>query len=612
MKLFFKYILIFIVSFIVVGRSRAQAPVQPVLIQKAHEVDSLTKLIVDNANKIEFILLNGAYQDKLSGEVELHQDQTFFYCDTAYKNLNDFRAIGKIIIQQGDSLNIFSDSLTYDGDERKAVLYSKVVLENGTQQLFTNRLNYDALNKIATYNDKALMSNGQTQLTSKKGYYYVNENTAFFKDSVIVVDPQFSLKTDTLLFNTKEKIAYFLGPVVIAQNGARIYCEEGFYDTQNSIAQFTKNAQYQKNDQKAVADTIRYDGSNKSVVLSGNALFTENDKIAKADTIRYDEANDITYLIGNANYKDNKQEIAGDAISMDNKSKTFTTNGRSRLSDPPQIIEADTLSYNSNTGIGNVKGNVIWNDTLNRVGIRCQYADYDKSKDYVKASGGRVLLINEFEKDTLFLTCDTLVSTRISEQDSNKLLLAYRDVRILKSDVQGIADSLSYNSTDSLFRMYKNPILWSDTSQFVADTILIKMSNNKIGDINLQHNSLIINSVEKNIYNQIRGRDIHALFTDGQLYRMDVEGNAESIYFIQDEKKALIAPHKAECGKMQLDFGNNKITGIHFYSAFKGLLSPLKQTSPLKLRFDNFRWEIDKKPKSLEDLLKPKMIPNTQ
>ena len=192
--------------------------------------DTLEKdlVIIDHADIAIGIIGEGRQLFKEVRQVEMRQGETYMYCDSAflYDN-NNVRAWGNVIIQQGDSVNIFSDSLFYNGFEKKADFYSEVVLESKQQKLFTDKLNYDLNTKIASYYEGATLTNDTTHLTSKIGYYYVGDNMAFFKDSVVVVDPQFELKSDTLKFDTKEKIAYFLGPTLISQNQGKIYCEDG-------------------------------------------------------------------------------------------------------------------------------------------------------------------------------------------------------------------------------------------------------------------------------------------------------------------------------------------------------------------------------------------------
>lgn len=73
----FAFVILFLLSNTTFGQ--IAKPVLPSgVVDKANEIDSISRLIVDNANRIEFILDNKSYVDKLSGEVEMHQDQTFF------------------------------------------------------------------------------------------------------------------------------------------------------------------------------------------------------------------------------------------------------------------------------------------------------------------------------------------------------------------------------------------------------------------------------------------------------------------------------------------------------------------------------------------------------
>ena len=147
---------------------------------------------VDHADLFTYTQKNNAVIQRLVGHVELSQDSVFMYCDSAtIENRNDVTASGHVIIQQGDSVSVFSDSLIYDGNSRIADLYGDVVLVNGDQKLFTELLNYNLNTKVATYNNTATLTSEDAQLTSKKGYYYVNEQVAYFKDSVVVIDSAF-------------------------------------------------------------------------------------------------------------------------------------------------------------------------------------------------------------------------------------------------------------------------------------------------------------------------------------------------------------------------------------------------------------------------------------
>ena len=593
---------------------------------------------VDHADLFEYIQVGDTVIQKLNGNVELRQDSVYMYCDTArIENQTRVYANGDVIIQQGDSLNVFSDSAVYDGATRIAELYGDVILEKGDQRLFTDRLTYDLNLKLATYNNGATLTLDSTQLTSKKGYYYVKERQIFFKDSVVVIDSAFTLLSDTLGFNTETKIVDFLGPTLIDSDTTRLYCEDGFYDTENNVAEFTKNAQYQKGDQLALADTIRYDGSRDLYILRGNAIFRENEREATADVIEYDQNADRTVLVGNARYKDEKQDIAADEIVYDAKQEVYSTRGRSRISDPPQLLEADQVNYSQERGIGVATGAVIWRDTAEDLTIMCDTADYDRKSDYLKAFGGRngrPLLITIVDGDSLFMSSDTLLASKevtdtlISEtrivdtliadtlvadtlvseivvSDSSRLLRAYRDVRIFKSNMQAICDSLAYSTRDSIFRLFHEPLVWADTSQFDADTINILLNKGSIDRIFLRNNALIVNSPDEIMFNQIKGKHVTAFFEAEELRRMAVNGNAESVYYALDETGGYVGVNKTVCSEMLLLFGNNEVEKIKFFNQPKAEMLPMGQTNHNTLRLDGFFWETQYRPDSLADLFRP-------
>ncbi len=558
------------------------------------------QVIVDRSDLMEGTIEDGEETTYLKGGVILRQGEVYMYCDSATMINNDVIARGNVIIQQGDSLNIFSDSLYYKGDDRIADLFGDVRLDNKGQRLFTNHLNYNLKTKKAEYFTRSLLTNDTTYLESNRGTYFVNTDEAFFRDSVLVIDTAFVMRTDSVDFSAKTGILTFIAPTLITQEDARIYCEKGFYDTNKGYAEFFQNAEYIKGEQQATADKIIYDSNNKEVILDGNAQFIEEDKVATADIIRYEEDTELTYLKGNAKYKDSEKEVVGDEIQYDSASESFDTKGRSTIVDGNQILVADTVNYVGDLGIAT--GNVIWTDTVDQITIESERIDYNKETDYVKASGGRPLLISVVDDDTLFMRSDTLISLMENEADSARTLVGYKNVRIFKTNLQAVCDSLVYQTQDSLFSFYQNPIIWSDTTQFYSDTVLMQMRNEEIDKIYLNNNAYIINSPDEIYFNQIRGKNMTAFFKNDELQKMRVVGNAESIYYILDEDDAYTGVNKCVCSNMLINFVDNDIDDIIFYTNPTSTLYPMRKADHNALKLPGFRWDGNLRPKSRFDL----------
>lgn len=617
---------------------------------------------------------------KLLGHVLMKQDSVFISCDSAIIiNGVYVYAYSRVVIQQGDSLNIFANEVEYDGLTKLSNLMGDVVLDNNGQRLFTNRLDYDVAKRIATYKNGATLANDSTQLTSKKGVYFVKNHEIFFEDDVKVVDAKFNLKADTLKYNTERKIIFFHGPTLITTDSSKIYCEAGYYDTVNNLAKFAKNAQYTKGTQEAEADTIRYEAATKLYTLDGKARIQDTTRLAIADYIRYNESQDTLFMRGKAKYQEKKQDITSEVIRYNRKTGTFATRGRSNISNPPQILMADQVDFGDQSGVGLATGNVFWQDTSSKVSIECAKALYNKDTDYLKATGGihgRPEMISLVDQDSMFVSADTLVSFRTivskakkdtlnnsrdsltkkknwkilvlrdtlsaevvqknvvqrlnekidsithlpvfqdkykkyraktardtTKKDTNRVLLAFHNVRIFKKNFQSISDSLSYSSRDSLFTFFKKPVIWSDTSQFTADTLKVLLSNKKIDRIFMRTNALIINQTDGEFYNQIKGRNILARFYDGSLRRMDAFGNAEVVYYIKDDKGAYVGVNKTSCSEMVIRIApGNQIQKITFITTPKAVLTPMRKADHEKLKLNGFRWESDQRPRSRADI----------
>src|SRR5690606_28777535 len=107
------------------------------------------------------------------------------------------------------------------------------------------------------------------------------------------------------------------------------------------------------------------------------------------------------------------------------------------------------------------------------------FGRYWRSEGIIKVYGN-TLMKKEVNRDTLYLTADTLVSIEDSIA-ANQRILAYNRVKIFKSNLQGISDSLAYHNMDSIRDMYEDSVLWAIANQISGDSNEIEIVN-KTGD----------------------------------------------------------------------------------------------------------------------------------
>ncbi|WGQ08259.1 OstA-like protein [Pedobacter gandavensis] len=190
------------------------------------------------------------------------QDNATLACDSAifYEAKNMFDAFGNVHINQADTINIYSDRLTYDGNTKNAHLTSNVKMIDKESILTTNILDYNLGSKVGTYVTGGKIVNKDVTLTSKNGYYFSNSRDAYFRYNVVVVTPETTIKSDTLRYNTLTNWTYFYGPTNIMGKDDNLYTENGAYNTKTQYAYFGKKNLYTTGSKSLKGDSLYYDG----------------------------------------------------------------------------------------------------------------------------------------------------------------------------------------------------------------------------------------------------------------------------------------------------------------------------------------------------------------
>ncbi len=204
------------------------------------------------------------YKDgpRILGNVVMNHDSAFLFCDSAYVNEAENRMIayGNVRVKLSDTLNLYSDSLKYDGNTRIAHANSNVRLIDNQTTLTTDTLVYDRNSRIAQYDCWGKIVNDKNILVSHHGYYYTDAKEFFFKEKVLMINPEYNMYSDTLKYNTVSETAYFFGPshIISKDKTDSIYCENGWYNTHLDIARFRKRAKIYHENTFLTGDSIYY------------------------------------------------------------------------------------------------------------------------------------------------------------------------------------------------------------------------------------------------------------------------------------------------------------------------------------------------------------------
>jgi len=246
------------------------------------------------------------------------QDNAILSCDSAvfYEARNVFEAYNNVHINQADTVNIYSDRLTYDGNTKMAHLSSNVRMLDRTSVLTTNILDYNMGTKVGTYVQGGKIESKDVTVTSKNGYYFANSRDSYFRYNVVVVSPEVRILSDTLRYNTLNNWTYFYGPTNIKGKDDNLYTENGAYNTKSEYAYFGLKNLYTNGSKSLKGDSLYYDGIAGYGKAVRNIVFTDTtDKTVLYGQLGYYyKADERTVVTKNAYVGMGKDSIKVDEV----------------------------------------------------------------------------------------------------------------------------------------------------------------------------------------------------------------------------------------------------------------------------------------------------------
>lgn len=472
----------------------------------------------------------GAERQIVRGDVVFRQANMWMYCDSAYyyPELNSMDAFGHVKMTQGDTLFIYADKLFYDGGIRHARLrngpsQSKVTMKNRNVSLVTDSLDYDLIREQGWYDQGGVLEDEVNTLTSRIGIYSPSTKDAEFYDDVVLVNRKdgYRLISDTLYYNTATHLARIETLTKILGENDTILTTQGTYNTQTGKV----------------------------------------DLMSRSTIIHRDTAGNVTTLVGDS--------IIYDKLTRISRAYSFRDLGKN----PRPMVLTDTAHHSVLIG-----GYGEYND-LTREALATEYP-----------------LLKEYSTpDTIFLRADTIRSfVRQGQQMTlrnnplDSLLTdtiytpkeyhearAFNRARFFKQDLQGIADSIQFIELDSMLYLYRGPILWNENRQISGNIIQIHLNDSTADWARLPDSGLMIEEVDEDFYNQLKGRKMYAVFDNKALKRLEVEGNVQTIFLPQESDSTYNRLVYAESSNMTIDMDGKNMDRLKMWPEVTGDVTPI-------------------------------------
>ncbi|MGB3180083.1 MAG: OstA-like protein [Cyclobacteriaceae bacterium] len=468
-----------------------------------------------------------------------------------------------------------------NGERYEKWLGNVVFVQEGTRIYCDSAFYYKKRELVEAFGSVRILDGDSVTITGRKLIYNSKEKKSRLLDNVVYKKDSLTLYTDVLNYDVNSKVADYVGGGRIVDPRNELVSEIGVFFSAEYFMQFKNDVVLKNEEYTLYSDTLVYYTQTKVADFKGPTQIVGPDGTVDADNGLLYRTSGRQSTLREGKVESPSYVLSGQRLYLDEMKNFYRANTDVRLvsKDQDVIITGDQGRYWRDQGMTKVFGRAVMRKVVGQ--------------------------------DTVYLSADTLVAID-SKVDAEKRVLAYPDVRIWKSNLQGRADSLAYFVADSLIRFFDDPILWSDRNQIEGDSIWITLKNKGLDRMFVRQNSFVVSEDTLNNYNQVKGRNMVATFRENDIRSVDVEGNGESIYFALERDTILTGMNKIICSNMKIFFDESQLSRINFYVQPDANFIPPHEITTDQRTLDGFSWRIKSRPTLSDVLLRPDMNENSE
>jgi lipopolysaccharide export system protein LptA len=432
---------------------------------------------------------------------------------------------------------------------------------------------------------------------------------------VHIIDDTTNVYANYLRYLTNTRMAHLTGAVKLTDGHGTLTTNELDYDVANGIGTYRNGGRVVNKKSVLTSQEGTYYADLHDVYFRKNVVLRDPATTLRSDSLLYNTQTQMARFIAETIIKDSSgRTIVTKAGNYDVASGRAEFTARTDIQDGSLFASADEIINDEKTNIIQLRGNAVTRDTAQGQSIIAGEIFVNRTTNAFLATRKPLMIIKQ-EEDSIYVTADTLFSARLSDlypsdtalqknvkDSTNRYFEGYRNVRVFSDSLQSVSDSLFYSFKDSTFRLFYDPIVWSNKNQITGDTILLFTKNKKADHVQVIENSFLVSEVAPGAYNQIKSSRMDGYFIEGVIDSVRARGLAESVYFLQDEDSSFSSVNQTSSDAIDIYFAKGELNKVVLRSMVKGTLSPLTQKPLSQTRLEAFRWLNDRRPKTKYEL----------
>ncbi len=479
----------------------------------------------------------------------------------------------------------------------------RVEIENADLYMFDAAINAHAQRLIGNVRFR----HNQALMFCDSAYSYADSNRFdAFGNVHIIQGDTLHLYGDKMFYDGNTRLAKFVSHVKLVDKSITLTTEAMDFDLSTNIGYYNNHGKIVDTTNVLTSIIGRYYSNDDMLFFKDSVVLVNKDFVLRADTLKYNSQTERAFIVGPTTIKGTKKDgvLYSERGWYDTRKNLAELYKASKITTKSQILEGDTLFYDRASGNGRGKHRVTLRDTTNKVVIQGKFGVYNETTKIAFVTDS-AMFIQFGKKDTMYMHADTLrtkpdTSTNVNNKDG-KYFMAFRNVRFHKHDLQGKCDSLGYRMIDSTMMMFYDPMVWSGKNQMTADKIQFISKQPDPSIANLEDGAFIVMSEDSFRFNQISGKTIVGQIFNNKLRVADVNGNAQTLYYLKDKNK-YSGMNRLLSSKIKLHLTENHIDSIRFYPKPEGKTIPIRELKDEDKQLEGFVWRESERPINAKDL----------
>jgi lipopolysaccharide export system protein LptA len=413
-----------------------------------------------------------------------------------------------------------------------------------------------------------------------------------------------TIVADWLVYEEDSHVAKLRGHVVYESGVTTFYTDYFDYDMETQQGHFVQGGKLIEGDNVLTSESGQYNDLEKAATFSQKVTLVNKDYTLQCDTLYYSTVTKIARFEGTTKItsQDGKHTLTTRERGEYNTSSQQSIFAQSTVDTEGYTLYGDLIRVDKAEEVYTATGHVKLIAREDDIIISGDYGQYKKEEGIAEVFGN-ALMTKRLEEDALYLSADTFVATRNkSAKDStdNIIVRACHNVKIYKEDLQGKADSMVYQGADATIYFYGDPIFWSNTNQLTADTVHITLQGKTFHEMHMNTHAFVASEDAWGNYNQLQGRTMVAFFKENKIDSIEIDGNAESIYFVVANNGQLQGMNHLRCSQIRMNIEGDSIADITFRRKPTGVFYPPHKIEETVKKLEHFNWRIAERPTKKE------------